>query len=276
MTANERTILTELADLDPTRDEPIASPEQADETLRWVLAHDRTEPVTVAAIAQPRRRRAVLAGAAAAVFVGALVVGMWPRSTPAAYASWVPLPTELNQEVVRARVDRCPKDVSVPRADDPNDLLTYPTEPVIAEKRGSYTFVLLVGDNAYTECFVTEGDGSEQWDVMANAVTGVGVLPPAPAAAEINALATGRTSWGAGDGQGEGAVITAYGMAGPDVKSIEVTTSNGTRAHASVNDGWWAVWFPGSVPVRDEVTVTATDGSTRNVNLTAVTRPTME
>lgn len=273
MTATVRTILTELADLDPTRDEPLTSPEQADATLRWVLSHD--SGALVAGIAPRRGRRVALVGVVAALLVGALAVGMWPRSTSAAYASWVPRPAEANQEVVRASVDRCPTNVSAPRADDPDDLVTYPTEPVIAETRGSYTFVLLIGDNAYTECFATEGGGSEQSDVMANVAMGVGILPPAPAPAEINALATGSTSWG-GEGQGEGAVTTAYGMAGPDIMSIEVTTSDGTRARASVDDGWWVVWFPGNAPVRDEVTVTTTDGSTRTVDLTAVAWPPTE
>jgi hypothetical protein len=65
---SERTVLAQLAELDPTRHEPLAGQDQVDATLRWVLAQERAEPV--AEIAHPRRRRAALASAAATLVLG--------------------------------------------------------------------------------------------------------------------------------------------------------------------------------------------------------------
>ncbi|GAA1638536.1 hypothetical protein [Georgenia ruanii] len=94
MTA-EHTVLAQLADLDPTRHEPLAGPEQADATLSWVLAHDRAQP---AEVAPPRRRRVALVSAAAALVLGLAGASTLPgilsgNGTTAPAAATVPMLT---------------------------------------------------------------------------------------------------------------------------------------------------------------------------------------
>lgn len=105
MTVAERTILAEIANLDPARGEPLTSPDQADETLRWVLAHDRTEPDT-AITHHPHRRRAALVGAAAAVVVGVFAATVLPgviSGAPTRAAATVPMLIYAEPEGVDAR-----------------------------------------------------------------------------------------------------------------------------------------------------------------------------
>jgi hypothetical protein len=106
MTATQSTILTEIADLDPARGEPLASPEQADETLRWVLAHDRAEPA--ADTAHPRFRRATLVSAAAAVVVGVFAATVLPgviSGAPTRAAATVPMLIYAEPEGTDARAE---------------------------------------------------------------------------------------------------------------------------------------------------------------------------
>ncbi|GAA4424980.1 hypothetical protein GCM10023169_22180 [Georgenia halophila] len=69
MTTTDRTVLGRLADLDPSRVEGGTSPEEAETTLQWVLAHDRTEQPQATEVRFGRRKILVGVAAAAALAV---------------------------------------------------------------------------------------------------------------------------------------------------------------------------------------------------------------
>lgn len=87
MKTTDSSLLSALADLDPTAHQPLASPAVTDATRQWVLDHDRpaaSVPAGAGASAPVRapqvRRRLVLAGAAALVVAGG--VGVLPALAP--------------------------------------------------------------------------------------------------------------------------------------------------------------------------------------------------
>ncbi|MPV38647.1 hypothetical protein [Georgenia subflava] len=265
MSATENTVLHRLSQLDPSVGEPPASPADSDSTLAWVLAQPRDTQ-------NPPRRvsRLALAGVASATVLVAVASALWPSAAPPAFASWEPVPLALPRAATTESAARCPAGIPA----NPEGTETEAVTPVIAEQRGDYTFVLQAGVRGYQECFITDGVGTASgWDAMANSMSGPAPLPSSPAGTGLLALATGESSWGAGDGAGEGSVTTAYGMAGPEVESITITTASGRTAEASVTDGWWAVWIPGSDPIAGPVEVTSADGAVAWIELDDVTHP---
>jgi len=191
----------------------------------------------------PARRLALGAAALSAIVAIALVLTL-TQSGPQAYASWVAQPTLVPAAEAG---EMCPDTEPGPPP--------VPIEPVLAEQRGAYTFVVLTGDNIFVEClFSTAGD--EPWVVMQAAEPGVEdalELGSAPALVLIPG-----TSWG-WEGP-EGPITTVVGLAGADVTGVRVTTTDGVSADAALVDGWWSVWFPGEVEVSDDLVIVTADG----------------
>ena len=53
---------------------------------------------------------------------------------------------------------------------------------------------------------------------------------------------------GSVEGEGlQGAVVAAYGMAGPDVTGVDLGLADGTRVTATVQAGRWGAWWPTTV-----------------------------
>ncbi|KAE8766041.1 hypothetical protein [Georgenia thermotolerans] len=103
----ERTVLAQLADLDPTRHEPLADREQVDATLAWVLAHDPVQPEPTGS--RPHRRWVALAGAAAALVLGLagahVLPGLITGTGSTAAAATVPMLAYAQPEGTPARAE---------------------------------------------------------------------------------------------------------------------------------------------------------------------------
>jgi hypothetical protein len=155
--------------------------------------------------------------------------------------------------------DRCPT-VEV----GPPDI---PVEPVLAEQRGSYTFAVLSGDGVFVECLISTA--LEEPFIMAQGTTladpdafDLGLAP---------ALVLDPGSpWG--DEGGEGPITTVVGLADDGVTAIQVSTTDGVEAQASVADGWWSVWFPGDVEISEELVVVTAEGQS-TLSLSALIAP---
>jgi len=204
---------------------------------------------------RPARRLAMGAAALVLVTVVALALTLTQRG-PQAYASWAAEPTLVPTSQA---AELCPT-----VEPGPPDV---PIEPVLAEQRGSYTFVVLTGEGVFSECLVSTA--GEDLFVMAQ-----GTTPGDPAAfdlgeAPVLVLDPG-VSWGSEGG--EGPITTVVGLAADDITAITVSTTDGVRAEASLEGGWWSVWFPGEVEVSDDLVLTTPDGET-TVSLSGLIAP---
>lgn len=269
MNDSRSTLLEAVQLLDPERSRPPALVD-ADALLARIRGLVAAEPEPAAPDAatpshQPRSKRGYAVGAAALTLAVAAAITVANLGTPTAYASWTPTPTELADAATVAQ--SCPQTiVAQGPASDPTDFTEVPLSPVLAEQRGDYTFVVSIGDQGYSECLVSES--AEGPVATANSLLAPDRLPLVPTATDgLTVLDAGDSSWG--DDASEGDITSMVGTAGADVRAIEVTTTDGTRAKASLADGWWALWFPGSVDIGATITVTTADGATHQVEVAA-------
>lgn len=192
---------------------------------------------------RPARRIAMGAAALSAITAIALVLTL-VQGGPQAYASWVAQPTLVSADTAGAM---CP-------AEDPGPP-PIPLEPVLAERRGEYTFVVLAGENVFWECLISTA-GDELY------IAAQGAESASPDALELGAAPTlvlnPGEPWAPQDG--EGPVTTVMGLASDGVTGVRVTTTDGVSAEAAVVDGWWSVWFPGEVEIADDLVVSTPAG----------------
>lgn len=234
--------------------DPAAGAPELDGEAMLARIHERARgarPADVAhlvprARSRPARRLAMGAAALSAIVAIALVLTL-TQGGGQAYASWVAQPTLVPAE---AAAEMCPE----AEIGDPDEPPT-PIEPVLAERRGSYTFVLLSGEGVFTECLISRA-GDEPFSVAQ------GAWPSDPDAFEIGSapalvLTPGESWFPEG---GEGPVTTVIGLAGHDITGVRVTTTDGVSADAAIVDGWWSVWFPGDVEISDDLVLTTPEG----------------
>ena len=257
MNDSRSTLLEAVQLLDPERSRPPALVD-ADALLARIRGLVAAEPEPAAPDAatpshQPRSKRGYAVGAAALTLAVAAAITVANLGIPTAYAATV--------------AQSCPQTiVAQGPASDPTDFTEVPLSPVLAEQRGDYTFVVSIGDQGYSECLVSES--AEGPVATANSLLAPDRLPLVPTATDgLTVLDAGDSSWG--DDASEGDITSMVGTAGADVRAIEVTTTDGTRAEASLADGWWALWFPGSVDIGATITVTTADGATHQVEVAA-------
>lgn len=253
-------MLAELSELDPARDlQAPGSPD--DDALAEILAQPRVAPTGARSPVRRPGRAAAVASAAAAVVV-AVVVTTVTLDSPAAYATWTPVPAAVDPTEAAQRSEPCGGTVTeIVEGPDGADVQEVAVAPVLTDVRGDYTYVVVAGDDAYGECFVTADDGGEP-----QVVTSSAVVPEltAPEARELTTRQNGTASWSEGDGT-EGALTSAFGQAGDDVVAVELTLASGERVEATVSEGWWAVWAPGGSALGTTAEVTYVDGTTAQV-----------
>lgn len=256
-------MLADLAELDPARE--LRAPGHADDdALAQILAQPRVAPAGERRPAARRPGRVAAAASAAAAVVLAVVVTTLTLDSPAAYASWTPVPTVVSDAERELRAEQCGTGAAeIVDGPDGPVVQESPVEPVLVDVRGDYTYVVMAGDGAHTECFVTASGGEPPTVVTSGAA---GVELTAPDARELTTLQRGTASWSEGDGT-EGALTSAFGQAGEDVTAVELTLTSGESVAASVDDGWWAAWAPGGAALAASAEVTYADGTTAQVVL---------
>jgi hypothetical protein len=253
-----RPLLDAVRGLDPARGAPDVDGEAMLARI-WSQTKARGEDDVTHLVprlpSRPVRRLAVGAAALVAVVALALVLTL-TQGGGQAYASWVAQPTLVPAETAGAI---CPEEAGGPPP--------IPVEPVLAERRGEYTFVVLVGDNVFVECLISTA--GEELFVMTQAaepgIDGALDLGEAPALVVVPGASWGREG-------GEGPITTVMGIASDEVTGVRVTTTDGVSADAAVVDGWWSVWFPGEVEISDDLVLTTPDGE-RAVSLEGLLAP---
>lgn len=189
--------------------------------------------------ARPARRVALRLGIAVSLAAASVAgITLWPHPTgswvPAAYAGWRAAPEPVAPGEAQALADTCLAQVTEPGPDG-----QYPGPsvaglgPVMAERRGDWTFVLLAasGGAGHTgtvlSCLLSS-DGRGGISVHGGSTTDLPVLDEiAPLVAE---------------GGGERADV--WGLTGDNVARVTATLRNGTVVEATVSDGYFAAWWP--------------------------------
>ncbi|MFC9970327.1 hypothetical protein ACFVH6_05425 [Spirillospora sp. NPDC127200] len=274
----DRDILTTLRSLDAagTDIDPRGARARAD--LASILAADA--PVTSSSQPLPRagrrssgqpprgRRTAwklVLAGGAVTA-VAATAVVMLPSMTGGdhAFATWTPRPDSMPSQA-RAKAAAACRDAQKdgPGREYANELRK--AQPVIVERRGVWTTVVLAGraGTGFSAMCVTDGS-ARLFDAWFGSIGNAsGRTPPGPRGLVATDLGVGGID--AGD------LSLAAGEAGSQV--VKVTYDSRTRGTvtATVSQGRFALWFPGN-ELRNasngvHVKVTYKDGTTGTTRL---------
>jgi hypothetical protein len=240
--------LETLATLDPAKDRTPSVGEmiRAEADVERILA---TPPA--AESTRRRRRRAgigasALGGsiAAAAVLTISVVTG-----GSAAYADWSAVPTPATTKQSVAFANDCAESWATPTTLTSNDIL-------LGELRGDAQIALVKDGQSVLMCSGVNPNVPVGWERLYDPAVSTEAAP----------AANGLRIYGV-ETSGDGADGYSYdvGRVGADVTGVDVRTSKGT-VHASVNDGWFVAWWPGTnqadakildVHLRDGKTVSA-------------------
>lgn len=254
-------ITSALQDLDPAPETVLseAERERADATFSRIVATPVDTAVPVGSGRPHRRRNGLLVAlglmGAAGVAVPVLLGG------GSAYASWTATPVPLTGAAATAAGTTCRNAFE---AADGGERV------VIAERRGEWTFVLLVGPQSEAVCLMPddpEGSGVPGEDGFFGSYGGSDLgAAPTPAADDL--VENGSMS----SDTDEGWFIWVEGFVGSDVIGVTVHTSTGLDVEASLAGNRFAAWWP-SVEQSSEnpdaeswsYTVHLSDGTSRPV-----------
>lgn len=260
------TLERELARLAPTPDpRGLTGARERLMSLAAAEAHQHGDVAAAMRGAVPRvhpRRVMIRVGIAAALAVGSAVgVTLWPdpagNAVPAAYAAWRAVPEPVSPGHMQEQASACLADVRSAAAHDAgttHGLAVDDMAPVVAERRGSWTFTLLVAGRpgSHTESSVT---------CLSSDEPGSGGGWGGSAGPSAGAPARDAIQWmGAGSGDHW---FYIWGYAGAEVSRVTATLSDGVVVETTLTDGYFAAWWPipGSAPDPFALTWFLADGS---------------
>jgi hypothetical protein len=196
-----------------------------------------------AARARPRRSglRVRLAFAAVGTAVAAAIVAIL-LPTGSAYGSWTATPQPVDPTRTAAITNNCRgRLANMPTA------ARYPTprDPVLAERRGDITVVVLSGPDSHGFCLVARK----------SSFTGLGGAAGKPVGRHLEIVAAPSKV----DRNNSARIVIA--RVDGEVGAVEFGTTDGRRVVATVNAGWCVAWWP-SAATATHVLVKDHDGAT--------------
>ncbi|MPV35864.1 hypothetical protein [Georgenia subflava] len=208
--------------------------------------------------ARATRRVALVGGVAAAVTTAVVLL---PALTGGdqAFATWTPTPAGMTvQESADAAAECRQTQEEGPGTSYADELGS--AAPVIAERRGVWTTVVLAGTDGFSALCITDDSAH----LFARGMIGSIGTPAdyaAPGPRDLVASDLGMGTMGAGD------ISLAAGTAGSDVVGVVFHSPDHGEVAATVSQGHFALWLPGDAldgAARNgvEVEVTYRDGST--------------
>lgn len=257
---------TALRSLDPADRHIYPTSGRAHADLHTILATTAPPlPGTPLRHRQGRRtRRLALAGVAAAL-TAALVTLPALIGRDQAFATWTATPTPVPaQEQPEAATD-CRTSLTDGAGPEYSARLAS-AEVAIAESRGVWTTVLLVGPDGFSALCTTDDSTHLFGDRLIGSM-GVTTLTATPVPRDLQATVLGT---GTIDGDG---ISLAAGEIGSEITGIQYRSTTYGNVIASVSNGYFALWLPGTefdnatsngLPVE----VTYRDGTTATVLLT--------
>lgn len=233
-----------LDEIPPARE----MPEGVARLMRYHLEQSATSP---APATRPQRGVGwrLAAGAVAAGAVGVLVMQPWASTS--AYASWTTVPDHVDSATTKTLGESCSAKQKAHFKESKEFL------PVVAERRGDSTAVLMSGSGQLSLCVSTSsGELGGQMEVTPMPTGKAIVLDANPG------LLSGPDAWQA-----------AYGRVSADVTGVVVRTHDGRTVTASTSRGYFLCWWPsGAAPA----SITATDANGQQVGrLTQPVRSTL-
>lgn len=232
-----------LRSLDPAdrHIDPTAARARAD--LHTILAAPAVTPLpgTVTPV-RPRHprpiRRLALAGAAAAAITAALVTLPSLTGGDQAFATWTATPTPIPaQEQPEAAAD-CRTFLADGAGPEYAARLAN-AEVAVAENRGVWTTVVLVGPEGFS-ALCTTADSTHLFGDRMIGSAGVTTLTIAPGPRDLAATTLGTVTI---DSDG---ISLAAGEAGSDITAIHYLSPTHGTVTASVSNGHFALWLPGT------------------------------
>jgi hypothetical protein len=188
----------------------------------------------------------------AGAVVAAALVGL-STDTPRAFAGWSATPTAPKGDQVRKAQDGCmaqlPTSAGIEHrqetASGPHRRWPIPSitasswRTVVIDTRGPYTMILLAAAHGAAElsCF------SGHRPISLGGSFGTHPPPPVPAG-HISIVSSGSTTIPPGEGSQHFSQLV--GRTGPGVTGVTLRLSNGTRVTASLANGWFLAWWPGT------------------------------
>jgi hypothetical protein len=220
-------------------------PDQLEQSLREALSQraaqlDPDSIVRLQAIdyhPRPRRRVRKLPaiGALGATGTAAAVAGIVALGSSAApaFAGWRSTPTTPARGQLAQAAQACGQGLG---------------SPVLTDSRGPYTASIYVDPTTSDVCLSGNGVSTSSRSTSA--------APASVAAGQIQLAGRGLRD-SAGD-----ALTLVYGRTGAGVSAVTIERSDGTSVQATVTNGWYLAWWPGTVTATNAEVTTASGTST--------------
>lgn len=219
-------------------------PDQLEQSLRETLAQHaaQLDPDSIARLRaidyHPRRRRirklpaiGVLGAAGTTATVAAILV--LGSSAGPAFAGWQPTPTTPAPGQLAQAAQACGQGLG---------------SPVLTDSRGPYTAAIYADPTTSDVCL--SGNGVSMSSTASSTT-------PANVAADQIEFDGGGTRDSAGN-----ALTLVDGRTGADVTAVAIERSDGSTVQATVADGWYLAWWPGTVSATNADVTTASGTST--------------
>jgi hypothetical protein len=200
-----------------------------------------------------RRRTGAFIGTATvagATVVAVLVLGTTGGGPAPALAGWSARPTHPAAGQLQAAEARCASNPSLAS-------LT----PTLTDTRGPYSLLLYVQPTAVMVCIS---------GLPSTGITG-GPAPTTPTIAPRTIKPEdGMFSWSLQSGT---ATRFITGQAGPDVIAVTLVLDDGSSVEATIENGWFAAWWPSLQGVQSAELTTTTGAATQPLNLPTLQPP---
>jgi hypothetical protein len=219
-------------------------PDQLEQSLRDALSHRaaQLDPNSIARLSaidyRPRRGRFGVVSAVSALGAGgaaAALTAVFALSSGAApaFAGWQATPTSPAPGQLTQAALACGQDLG---------------SPVLTDSRGPYTVSIYADSTARDVCL--SGNG------VSMSSSSSSVAPISVAAGHIE-LDGGGTRDSAGN-----ALTLVDGRTGAGVTAVMIERSDGSSVQATVTNGWYVAWWPGTVAATNAEVTTASGTST--------------
>jgi hypothetical protein len=200
--------------------------------------------------AGPRHRRWVLTGGAAvtltAVGIGLPIVT--DGSGGAAFASWSPIPSAVPADEAASWQEQC-----LATGTDPQG----PVTTSLSERRGQFTFTLIVTDQAVGNCLLLDPTATESTKEEERGAISWGPSSDLPTPATGSAT----VQLGATFNSAAGEFTSAFGKVDEQVVAVQLTPAGGRPVQATLGDGYFTAWWPGQASDHLSLTLTHADGT---------------
>jgi hypothetical protein len=200
-------------------------------------------------------RPALAVGGVVAVVGAVLAVSLVGLGTepPRAFAGWSATPSPHSRNHVRQVQEACssrlPTSARIEHAQETasGSDKPWPTpriaagdwDAVVVDTRGPYTMILFTAAHGAAElsCFSGRQPGSLGGSFATHP-------PPPVPPGHVSIVSSGSTTTPPAEGSQHFSEVV--GRTGPGVTGVTMTLRNGTRVTASLADGWFLAWWPGT------------------------------